>query len=105
MKMPAFAWGTRDDSGKPRRLEEYIAEETARKLERVIGASATEPRELTEYDALPSWSALRRTEADKPHHPGEPPCPKSESSERRPAASQPPDESTAILSAQDSTRT
>lgn len=37
----------------PRRLDEYVAEETARKLRGVMAESSTEPRDLTEYDALP----------------------------------------------------
>lgn len=38
---------------KPRRLDEYVAEATAKKLEHLIASSNTEPRELAEYDALP----------------------------------------------------
>ncbi len=38
---------------KPRRLDEYVAEAMAKKLEHLIANSSTEPRELTEYDALP----------------------------------------------------
>jgi hypothetical protein len=38
---------------KPRRLDEYVAEATARKLERLIANSSTEPRDLAEYDELP----------------------------------------------------
>ena len=40
---------------KPRRLDEYVAEATARKLERLIANSSTEPRDLAEYDELPCW--------------------------------------------------
>ena len=40
---------------KPRALEEYVSESTAKKLAAVIGESRTEPRSLTEYDALPTW--------------------------------------------------
>ncbi len=71
----------------PRRLDEYVAEATARKLEEVIGECATEPRELAEYDALPAWRPPRAAEpadavgADK----GEP-CRKFESSESEPNA-------------------
>ena len=36
-----------------RRLDEYVAEATAQKLERIIAQSNTEPRDLEEYDALP----------------------------------------------------
>jgi transposase len=38
---------------KPRRLDEYVAEATARKLEHLIANSSTEPRDLSEYDELP----------------------------------------------------
>ena len=40
--------------GHPRRLDEYVAEQTAKKLRgTVAGDSNTEPRDLTEYDDLP----------------------------------------------------
>ena len=39
----------------PRCLEEYLAEDTARRLEQRLGASQTEPRDLSEYDQLPAW--------------------------------------------------
>ena len=38
---------------EPRRLDEYVAQTTAEKLERVVGRSCTEPRPLSEYDDLP----------------------------------------------------
>jgi transposase len=37
----------------PRTLDEYVAEETARRLEQTLGLRRTEPRDLTEYDRLP----------------------------------------------------
>jgi transposase len=37
----------------PRTLDEYVAEETARRLEETLGERRTEPRDLTEYDRLP----------------------------------------------------
>jgi transposase len=37
----------------PRTLDEYVAEETARRLEETLGIHRTEPRDLTEYDRLP----------------------------------------------------
>ena len=52
----------------PRRLDEYVAEATARKLERAVTQSCTEPRDLTEYDALPCRGS-------KPLSEGEAPCP------------------------------
>ena len=41
----------------PRTLDEYVAEETARRLEETLGETRTEPRDLTEYDRLPIASA------------------------------------------------
>jgi transposase len=37
----------------PRTLDEYVAEDTARRLEKNLGTRRTEPRDLTEYDRLP----------------------------------------------------
>ena len=39
-----------------RRLDEYVAEGTAKKLIGVVGQSCAEPRDLTDYDALPVYS-------------------------------------------------
>jgi transposase len=52
----------------PRRLDEYVAEATAKKLADVVGESVTEPRDLTEYDRLPCWSrrSVSAAEGDKP---------------------------------------
>jgi transposase len=52
----------------PRRLDEYVAEATAKKLAEVVGESVTEPRDLTEYDRLPCWSrrSAGTAEGDKP---------------------------------------
>lgn len=41
---------------KPRRLDEYVAEATARRLDEVLDQSRTEPRSLEGYDALPCFS-------------------------------------------------
>lgn len=38
----------------PRTLDEYVAEDTARRLEQTLGLARTEPRDLTEYDRLPT---------------------------------------------------
>jgi transposase len=38
---------------RPRTLDEYIAAETADRLEALVGVRRTEPRDLTEYDRLP----------------------------------------------------
>ena len=40
----------------PRRLDEYVAEATEKKLAAVVRQSRTEPRDLSMYDALPNWS-------------------------------------------------
>jgi transposase len=39
----------------PRSLDEYVAEATTKKLATVVGESDTAPRDLSEYDELPSW--------------------------------------------------
>lgn len=38
---------------KPRTLDEYVAEETTRRIEETLGKARTAPRDLTEYDRLP----------------------------------------------------
>ncbi len=53
---------------RPRRLDEYVTEQTAKKLARGGAESRTEPRDLTEYDALPCRGTV-------PESPGEAPCP------------------------------
>jgi hypothetical protein len=45
----------------PRRLDEYVAEEHARRLEATLGKARTEPRDLTEYDRLPLTTATAHT--------------------------------------------
>lgn len=37
----------------PRTLDEYVADDTARRLQEVLGVRRTEPRDLSEYDHLP----------------------------------------------------
>ncbi len=61
---------------KPRRLDEYVADATAKKLVRLISQSSTEPRELSEYDALPC------RQPPKPE--GEASCPSHPTNEERP---------------------
>jgi len=58
-----------------RRLDEYVAEASAKKLEGTVAQSCTEPRDLAEYDALPCRGVIMQPE-------GEPPCP-SEASPRQ----------------------
>jgi len=43
----------------PRTLDEYVAQDTARRIEQTLGHARTEPRDLTEYDRLPTISASR----------------------------------------------
>ena len=37
----------------PRTLEEYVAEETSKRIDDALGPTVTMPRDLAEYDALP----------------------------------------------------
>jgi hypothetical protein len=53
--------------GIPRRLDQYVAEQTADKLRHSVDQSSTEPRDLAEYDALPCRGVVTPS-------PGEPPC-------------------------------
>ncbi len=72
----AAAYGARDHAtverilaarALPRTLDEYVAEDTARRLEETFGHVRTAPRDLTEYDRLPLTSASRsRTEETTP---------------------------------------
>ena len=64
----AAAFGARDYAtverilsvrAMPRTLDEYVAEDTARRLEQTLGHARTAPRDLTEYDHLPITSASR----------------------------------------------
>jgi hypothetical protein len=43
----------------PRTLEEYVAEETAQRIDDVLGPTVTHPRDLAEYDALPRTTPRR----------------------------------------------
>jgi transposase len=38
---------------QPRTLDEYVAEQSTRRIEETLGHARTEPRDLTEYDRLP----------------------------------------------------
>ena len=51
-----------------RRLDEYVAEASAKKLEGALAQSCAEPRDLAEYDALPCRGST-------PQPTGEAPCP------------------------------
>jgi len=66
--------------GIPRRLDEYVAEQTANKLRHIVAQSSTEPRDLAEYDALPCRGVATPS-------PGEPPCPDQEKDQPKKPAS------------------
>ena len=59
----------------PRRLDEYVAEQTAAKLRHAVADSNTEPRDLAEYDALPCRGS------PSPFA-GDPPCPENSKGSR-----------------------
>jgi transposase len=46
---------------KPRTLDEYVAEETTRRIEETLGKARTTPRDLTEYDRLPLVGRVHTT--------------------------------------------
>ncbi len=56
----------------PRRLDEYVAEATEKKLAAIVRQSRTEPRDLSTYDALPNWS--RPATEESPTCPSPNPC-------------------------------
>jgi hypothetical protein len=65
----------------PRRLDEYVAEATEKKLAAIVRQSRTEPRELSAYDALPNWSRPATRGASpcaSPHVPDDEPSPNPE---------------------------
>ena len=45
----------------PRALDEYVAEDTARRIEEALGDAGSEPRDLTEYDRLPTAARSEET--------------------------------------------
>jgi len=49
---------------RPRTLEEYVAEDTAKRIDQVLGHTVTRPRDLAEYDALPHAS---QSPPESPH--------------------------------------
>ena len=77
----AAAFGARDHAtverilaarALPRTLDEYVAEDTARRLEQTLGHARTVPRDLTEYDRLPLTSASRSRTEETTAWPSEP---------------------------------
>lgn len=51
---------------KPRRLDEYVAEDTVERLKKVLGENTTAPRDLSEYDELPTWTTPSTEERRAP---------------------------------------
>jgi transposase len=60
-----------------RRLDEYVAEASAKRLSSVIAQSCTEPRDLTEYDSLPCRGGNPRPQGAQPCPSEEPPTSKA----------------------------
>ena len=56
---------------RPRSLDEYVAEQTAQRIEQTLGDTRTEPRDLTEYDRLPITSTSRSRTQEKTAWPSE----------------------------------
>jgi hypothetical protein len=60
---------------KPRTLDEYVAEETAQRIEQTLGKARTLPRDLAEYDRLPLAGMVRTPDQETTVCPSEaPPC-------------------------------
>lgn len=57
---------------KPRRLDEYVAERTAQKLQSVLRESRTEPRSLEDYDTLPDERHSEQEPCRDPEKPNQP---------------------------------
>ena len=78
----------------PRSLDEYVAEDTARRIEETLGHARTQPRDLTEYDRLPMTTASRsRTQETRawpnetaPPDPPDPSCKAAEVATTTPSA-------------------
>lgn len=78
----------------PRTLDEYVAEQTARRLEETLGVSRTKPRDLTEYDRLPFAHAVPPT--DQPSHEESCPSASPETTPPPPATTEPSSDSGSI---------
>jgi transposase len=73
----------------PRSLDEYVAEQTVRRIAGALGEGRSTPRDLTEYDRLPG--APQPASAARANAPKETPCPSDPAAEStRPRASTPP---------------
>jgi transposase len=58
---------------KPRTLDEYVAEETAQRIEQTLGKARTQPRDLLEYDRLPLAGMVRTPHQETTECPSEAP--------------------------------
>jgi transposase len=67
--------------GTPRRLDDYVAQTSARTLDPTH--ACTQPRDLAEYDTLPSWSVNPQVSPASPQT-GAPPCPSESPSQPQP---------------------
>jgi transposase len=63
----------------PRSLDEYVAEQTARRVTDALGQQRTEPRDLTAYDRLPG--VPKPSSAMRAEHSKETPCPDTRAAE------------------------
>jgi transposase len=59
----------------PRTLDEYVAEETAQRIEQTLGKARTQPRDLLEYDRLPLAGMVRTPHQETTACPSEAPPP------------------------------
>lgn len=82
----------------PRTLDEYVAEDTARRLAESIGEVRTGPRDLTEYDRMPGAPLIHR--ALGAHTEEQPPCP-SDVPPMTPSSQEPPPSMTSSRASDD----
>jgi transposase len=63
---------------QPRSLDEYVAEESTRRLQETLGYTRTEPRDLTEYDRLPVTTVSRSPRQEQSAWPSETDAPRKD---------------------------
>lgn len=73
----------------PRTLDEYVAEDTTRRIEETLGHARAVPRDLTEYDRLPLTSASRSRPEETTAWPSEAPPPAPSRATTDPATTTP----------------
>jgi hypothetical protein len=85
----------------PRSLDEYVAEQTVRRVADALGEARTTPRDLAEYDRFPG--APQPCSAARTGDPKETPCPNDPAAETtRPTPATPPStDSDATLTSSD----